>query len=418
MSRRLISLAALVLLLVSTGAYAQTPGNARVVSSCGTPDQTYTAGTNKPLTQDTTGKTCVDATVVVPPVTAVSAADAAATSPVTAPGAAKPMNESLFGELWVAPSLGGVPVLGADTSTFTAGTSTIFSGGFYQTTATDNPLTDGKWGAWQMTAQRAGFVNLRNASGAETGLAAAPLFVGPGTTSTGAAASDAAAPFATQMMVSNSIGVVRLLTPSVLGAGVTGNNMLASGSYVYNGASFDPMPGSAALGVSTNVTKLAGTAVSVNGGNVDNGTQRVVLATDQPTNTNPIKVTQGCAGRAVADTSVTPINSAGAATTLKLATGALGKAIYVCAINIGPTGAAVNVALVSGTKVSTECDTSTLGMAGGATAATGWNIAANGGLTFGNGIGVVAKTAGTNTDVCLLIGSTVQVSGTITWSQF
>ncbi len=56
----------------------------------------------------------------------------------------------------------------ADEAAFTAGSS-VFNpgGGFYQTTATSNALTNGQSGMWQMTAQRAGFVNPRNSSGTE-----------------------------------------------------------------------------------------------------------------------------------------------------------------------------------------------------------------------------------------------------------
>lgn len=62
----------------------------------------------------------------------------------------------------------GSGVSQTDEATFTAGTS-LFApgGGFYQTTATSNPLTNGQQGLWQMTANRAGFVNPRNSSGTE-----------------------------------------------------------------------------------------------------------------------------------------------------------------------------------------------------------------------------------------------------------
>ena len=66
----------------------------------------------------------------------------------------------------------------ADESAFSFGsTSQSPIGGVYQTTATSNALTNGQMGAWQFTANRAGFVNLRNASGAEIGVAAAPMQV-------------------------------------------------------------------------------------------------------------------------------------------------------------------------------------------------------------------------------------------------
>lgn len=72
----------------------------------------------------------------------------------------------------------GSGVSTADKATFTSGSSLFAgSGGFFQTTATSNPLTTGQQGMLQMTAFRAQHVNLRNASGAELGVSAAPLQV-------------------------------------------------------------------------------------------------------------------------------------------------------------------------------------------------------------------------------------------------
>lgn len=83
----------------------------------------------------------------------------------------------------------GTGASGTDGGTFTAGSS-VFApgGGIYQTTATANPLANGQWGAWQMTANRAGFVNLRNASGGEIGTAGTPLQVSLGNTGANATA--------------------------------------------------------------------------------------------------------------------------------------------------------------------------------------------------------------------------------------
>lgn len=66
-----------------------------------------------------------------------------------------------------------------DLSTFTPGSPTVFapSGGFFQTVPTNNALTNLQTGTWQLTAQRAGFVNLRTATGAEIGTPASPLQV-------------------------------------------------------------------------------------------------------------------------------------------------------------------------------------------------------------------------------------------------
>jgi hypothetical protein len=71
---------------------------------------------------------------------------------------------------------GGTAVV--DESAFTFGTTALTpAGGVFQTTATSNPLTTGQTGAWQMTAYRAGMVNLRTAAGAEIGTAASPAQV-------------------------------------------------------------------------------------------------------------------------------------------------------------------------------------------------------------------------------------------------
>lgn len=56
-------LAAGALLLAAVPAVAQSsPGLAVVVAACGTPPSTYTAGQNRPLTQNTSGQTCGNST--------------------------------------------------------------------------------------------------------------------------------------------------------------------------------------------------------------------------------------------------------------------------------------------------------------------------------------------------------------------
>lgn len=122
---------------------------------------------------------------------------------------------------------------------------------------------------------------------------------------------------------------------------------------------------------------------------------------------------QQCMG---ATTTATPFNLA-STTALKVITKATSKNVYICHIDI-VSAAANNVALIAGTKTTNDCDTSTAGLAGGTTAATGWNFAANGGLTAGNGTGMVAATASTGLDVCLLASGSGQVSGVLVWAQF
>jgi hypothetical protein len=109
------------------------------------------------------------------------------------------------------------------------------------------------------------------------------------------------------------------------------------------------------------------------------------------------------------------INMSTATTTQIIAISGTGGRTYICSIDI-VVGAADNVALISGS--GTNCASNQAGLAGGTTAASGWNFAANGGLTKGSGLGMVYKTATTNNEVCLVTSATAQVSGSITWTQF
>jgi hypothetical protein len=96
----------------------------------------------------------------------------------------------------------------------------------------------------------------------------------------------------------------------------------------------------------------------------------------------------------------------------KLITGTSAKKIYICQINL-VVASATNVALVEGT--GTACGTSTAGVMGGSTAATGWNLAANGGLVVGNGASAVAAEATNADDLCLFVSAANQTSGNIAY---
>lgn len=113
----------------------------------------------------------------------------------------------------------------ADEATFTAGTS-VFApgGGFFQTTATANALTNGQQGMWQMTANRAGFVNMRNAAGAEIGVAAVPIQVSVANTGANAnkllvTPDSVALPANQSVNVSQINGVTALMGNGVTGTG-------------------------------------------------------------------------------------------------------------------------------------------------------------------------------------------------------
>jgi hypothetical protein len=159
--------------------------------------------------------------------------------------------------------------------------------------------------------------------------------------------------------------------------------------------------------------------VSTGTGAVGTGSQRVAIGTDTATiaGSAPSAIA-GCAGQTVANTNVKSINNAGAATNLLLVSKVAAQNVYICAINL-TAGAAMGVALVEGTLTTNACDTATAGMSGGATAATGWPLQGGpgGGLTEGDGKGIIFKTATVNHDVCLFFSSANQVSGAITWAQ-
>lgn len=99
-------------------------------------------------------------------------------------------------------------------------------------------------------------------------------------------------------------------------------------------------------------------------------------------------------------------------TSTQLFTGTASNRIYVCSITL-TTAAAQNIALVNGT--GTVCATGIAGMIGGTSAATGMQLAANGGFAFGAGAGTVAKSTADAANVCLLQSGANQVSGVISY---
>jgi hypothetical protein len=190
-----------------------------------------------------------------------------------------------------------------------------------------------------------------------------------------------------------------------------------------------------------NIKQVNGVTTLAGAGATGTGSQRVTAAQDTTTvagsapgtagsasanvltvqgiaSMTPVQTTTGnvgCAGQTIANTSITPIN---VSANTKIITGTSLKKTYICAINL-VAGAANDVALVEGTTTTNPCDTSTLGMSGGATAATGWPFTANGGLTEGNGQGVLFVTATAANNVCLFVSTTTSpVVGAVTWTQF
>lgn len=95
-------------------------------------------------------------------------------------------------------------------------------------------------------------------------------------------------------------------------------------------------------------------------------------------------------------------------------TGVASKQTYICHLSI-VSATAQNIALVEGT--GSTCGTSTVGMAGGATAATGWNLFLGENIVEGIGANWTEATATAGDNVCLLSSSTGQISGVIDYVQ-
>jgi hypothetical protein len=98
----------------------------------------------------------------------------------------------------------------------------------------------------------------------------------------------------------------------------------------------------------------------------------------------------------------------------QVVTGATNKQTFICHISIN-TAAAQSIALVEGTGAI--CGTNTAGMAGGNTAALGWNLSVNQTLSEGVGSWQINSTATAGDSVCLLLSGVGQTSGVIQYVQ-
>jgi hypothetical protein len=101
-----------------------------------------------------------------------------------------------------------------------------------------------------------------------------------------------------------------------------------------------------------------------------------------------------------------------------IVTGQAGTKTYICSFDV-VTATAQGVALVEGT--GTNCATNIYALAGGITALTGWQFAANSGIARGSGSATWVYGSGdgnaTAANVCLLLSGSGQTSGTIGYVQ-
>lgn len=166
-----------------------------------------------------------------------------------------------------------------------------------------------------------------------------------------------------------------------------------------------------------NVAQFGGSNVVTGTGTGGSGIPRVTISNDSSLAANQsVNMSQIGGTAVVADPCqalakvYTPINQAAAGPTTLVA-GTSAKKTYICSMLI-VTATAQNVNLVEGT--GSNCSSVTSGVLGGTTAATGPNLAANGGFAHGEGNAAVAATATNADNLCIIVSGSGQVSGHIT----
>lgn len=107
------------------------------------------------------------------------------------------------------------------------------------------------------------------------------------------------------------------------------------------------------------------------------------------------------------------VNHVTASTFLEV-TGVSGRHVRICSISLVAAGAD-NVAIISGTGAT--CGTGSAAIVG-TTSATGFNFAANGGISQGSGIGTIMRTVATGDSVCIITSAAVQLSGVISFAIY
>jgi hypothetical protein len=274
-----------------------------------------------------------------------------------------------------------------DNSAFTAGTTaeSNVGGVFNDGLAT---LSSGNAAAARITSARALHINLRNSSGTEIGTASNAVRIDPVGTTTQPVS------WAGQSVSLSGTLPAFASTPAFNVAQWNGTALGAPSAY---GTS----PGAVNVpGVNAYITNSP--SVGLNAGTNTVGSVKMTDGTNT-------MVIDPCRGQTKVYVSVNQTANA------QLATGTASKKIYICSIHV-VVAAATNVALVEGT--GTVCATGTAGVGGfgGATAATGWNFAANGGIALGNG-GAAVGAEGTAADnLCLFVSGSGQVSGGISYA--
>ena len=278
----------------------------------------------------------------------------------------------------------GSGVSTVDAATFTATTSLFAgSGGFFQTTATNNALTTGQQGMFQVTANRALFSNLRNAAGAEVGVAAVPLQVSLANTAANGTA------VAVSLAANQSVNTAQWATtslgvPTAYGTAPTTGNYIGVNAFVTNATA----PGQATMAASS----------------------PVVIANNQ--SAVPVSFSVSATGGATISSAIAPATPAGV--NLKASAGTV-YSVNVTTVQATPIyvklyNASSAPTCGSGTPVARFMVPSNATAADGA----GTNISFPVGLAFGTGIGYCVTGALADNDTTAITATNTLVN--ISWN--
>lgn len=417
----------------------QTGGLGQAATTTAAP--TYADGTTNPLSTDTSGNLRVSVS------SAVGLAQGSTTSgqtgsmimgavttsaPTYTTAQTSPISLDTSGNVRMTCSnCSGSGASGTDEGTFTAGSSTFApGGGFFQTTATSNALTNGQWGAWQMTANRAGFINLRNASGTEVGTSSAEVFVG-GRGTAGSAAGGVL-----------SVQGVASMTPILANPGTAANwGVVTQGSTTsgqsgqltmgavttaapsYTNAQSSPLNLTTSGSLRTDTSSVGGNTVLTGNGSTGTGSQRVTIASDSsaravagegatgsaaPSGAQQMGMRSGANMVAATQANASVAISGNSAATTQLVALSASAVIHVTSFDFMAAGTA-NVTLVYGT--GTNCGTGTTALTGA------YPLTAQAGIAKGSGQGPVLVVPAGNA-LCWTNSAGVQVSGSLSYTQF
>lgn len=380
-----MKLLAILLLLVPSSAYAQSISFGNVTTAA----PAYLTGTNRPFSLDLNGN--LRTIGALPTGAATSANQTNAGQKTQIVDGSGNVIASTSNNLNVqCANCSGSGVSAADEAVFTAGT-TLFAagGGFFQTTATNNALTTGQQGAFQLTANRALFSNLRNAAGTEVGTASTPL----------------------QVSLANTAANGTAVSVSLTSTTITGT-VAATQSGTWNIGTVTTLPALPA-NQSVNVAQINGVTPLMGNGITGTGSQRVTIASDNTAfSVNAAQATAANLNATVVGTGTFVTQSTLAAETTKVIgtiriTGNVGGVLDA----IGQNVAAPANWLQGGCQFNTSPTTITNG--------NGSPLQCdNGGKLLSTVTGTVTVNAGTNLNTSLLAleagGNLAILAGTVT----